>query len=224
MKRESVVMEIDDPARAVEAAAAESDFLRAVASVRRDGGRSLALGDAPVRPLSMAETAELEGLGNRAEDWARVRVAERFDPRRVRGARFHGEAHQQDDLFVNKGNYQGATATAVSTIELTRGITLSTANQFLEFVDQFTAQLKQAGLSATVAVKDSGGRTVLTPLSYSTSTNSTTFQQFQVFQAEFNNLLKSGNYTLDVKVTYNTNNKIGGWKTVSQHHFTFAGL
>ena len=43
-------------------------------------------------------------------------------------------------------------------------------------------------------------------------------------QQYFTNTIKSGAYTLDVTVAYNTNNKIGSWKTISQHHFEFQGF
>ena len=134
-------------------------------------------------------------------------------------------AKQQDDLFVNMGNYNGSTATAASSIELTRGITLSSSNQLLEFEQDFMTQLKQAGVSVTVSVKNSSGQVVQTPLTYSASTSSTSFVKYSVSQSNFNNLLKSGAYTLDVKVTYNTNNKIGAWQSISPaNHFEFKGF
>jgi hypothetical protein len=40
--------------------------------------------------LTPAEIAQLEALGNVADDWSQVHVAEGFDPRRVVGSRFHG--------------------------------------------------------------------------------------------------------------------------------------
>src|SRR5207248_7601785 len=70
--------------------AARSELLETVASVRRDGGVALALGDAPLRPLFKPEVAQLEALGNTAEDWSRVRVANGFNPRRVRNCEFRG--------------------------------------------------------------------------------------------------------------------------------------
>jgi hypothetical protein len=73
------------------AAVAHSELLRAVTSVRSDGGLSLALGSAPLRPLTELEIAQLEFRGNTAEDWSRVRVAEGFDVRRVRQSSFHGD-------------------------------------------------------------------------------------------------------------------------------------
>src|SRR5262245_53922499 len=75
----------------VRAAAARSEFLRAVASVRLDGGRRLALGDASLGPLSPEEIARLERGGSAADDWSKVLVAEGFDPGRVRNSSFHGE-------------------------------------------------------------------------------------------------------------------------------------
>ena len=69
----------------------ESEFLRDVASVRRDGGVALALGDAPLRPLFKPEIALLEEQGNTARDWSAVRVADGFNPRRVRNCELSGE-------------------------------------------------------------------------------------------------------------------------------------
>jgi hypothetical protein len=132
-------------------------------------------------------------------------------------------AKQQDDLSIDIGNYQGVTATASSTIELTRSITLSSSNQLLEFEQDFKNQLKQAGVSVTVTVKQ-GSTVVQTPLNFSASTRSSSFVSFSVNQSNINNRLASGNYTLDVKVSYNTNNKLGGWKAASAHHLDFEGL
>lgn len=75
----------------VRGAADQSAFLRAVASVREDGGPRLAVGGESLRPLTAAEVARLEGQGNSAEDWSKLRVAEGFDPARVRGCEFLGE-------------------------------------------------------------------------------------------------------------------------------------
>jgi len=70
--------------------AADSELLRAVASVREDGGLRYALGAAALRNLYKPEVDLLESLGNTARDWSRVRVADGFNPRRVRGCEFHG--------------------------------------------------------------------------------------------------------------------------------------
>jgi hypothetical protein len=81
----------EDPADKVYGASARSEVLRAVAAVRHDGGRSLGLGGRGVRPLLPEEVARLEQVGNRADDWGRVQVADPFDPHRVRDSSFHGE-------------------------------------------------------------------------------------------------------------------------------------
>src|SRR5881394_1981570 len=71
--------------------AAESELVQAVAAVRRDGGIAFALGETPLRSLFKPEIAQLEALGNTAEDWSRVRVAAGFNPRRVRNCEFRGD-------------------------------------------------------------------------------------------------------------------------------------
>src|SRR5437764_8001123 len=73
------------------AAAIRSEFLRAIVSSRQDGGRRLALGGTPVRPLTPAEVSRLERQGNSADDWSKVLVAKGFDPARVRSSHFQGE-------------------------------------------------------------------------------------------------------------------------------------
>jgi hypothetical protein len=80
-----------DLARKVLQAAAESELVRAAGAVRADGGRRLALGQVKLRRLYAEEVSRLEGLGNTAEDWARVQVADGFDWRRVRRSHFHGD-------------------------------------------------------------------------------------------------------------------------------------
>ncbi len=75
----------------VQAHLRSSEVLRAVTSVRGDSGRALALGTAPLRSLTTAEVERLEALGNTAEDWRRVRVAEGFDGERVRQSHFRGD-------------------------------------------------------------------------------------------------------------------------------------
>jgi len=75
----------------VRAALNESELLRAVLSVRRDGGRALALGGVRLRLLTPGEIGQLEQQGNWAESWSRVRVADGFDPGTVRLSSFHGD-------------------------------------------------------------------------------------------------------------------------------------
>jgi hypothetical protein len=71
-------------------ALAQSDLLRAVASVGADGGRLLALGEQPLRTLTDEEVARLERQGNSAEEWSRVLISTHFDPERVRNCQFFG--------------------------------------------------------------------------------------------------------------------------------------
>jgi hypothetical protein len=75
----------------VHKAIAESELIRAVASIRRDNGKSLVLGDLPLRPLYRDEIARLESQGNSSQDWSRVRVVDGFDWRRIRHSSFHGD-------------------------------------------------------------------------------------------------------------------------------------
>jgi hypothetical protein len=106
-----------DLAGRVRAAAAASEFLRAVASVRRDGGVALALGGEKVRPLLPEEVIKLESLGNCAADWSRVRVVSGFDWRTVRHCNFHGD--------VVLGRFTG-TVEAASGLPLPAGLWHST--------------------------------------------------------------------------------------------------
>jgi hypothetical protein len=75
----------------VHAALASSAFLRDVAAVGADGGRTFGLGAARVRPLFPEEVARLESAGNTSGDWSRVRVSEGFDWRCVRDSHFGGD-------------------------------------------------------------------------------------------------------------------------------------
>jgi len=71
--------------------AAESALLQTLADVRRDGGVAFAVGDSPLRRLTKPEIEQLEDFGNACRDWSRVRVADGFNPRRVRNCEFHGD-------------------------------------------------------------------------------------------------------------------------------------
>ncbi len=111
-----------DPVGAVEAAASESELLAAVASLRHDGGQSFALGEARVRPLFAEEIIRLEALGNHADAWSRVRVADGFDFRRVRQCSFHGDvvlgafggrARVAEGLELPTGVYRSTVADSV---------------------------------------------------------------------------------------------------------------
>jgi hypothetical protein len=129
---------------------------------------------------------------------------------------------QVDNLTVNMGTYQGSTQMATSKIELTRSFSLSTDNQTLEFAQQFTSQFTKAGFDVEVHVKNSSGQNVFNPIVSSHNLSGTT--TWQETDATFANIFKKGNYSLDVNVIYNTNNKLGGWKTISPHRFTFKGF
>ena len=80
-----------DPIASVQEGLAKSDLVRAVAAIRADGGRRFALGDGRSRNLLDSEEAELQRLGNVADDWNSVLVSEGFDTSRVRSCTFHGE-------------------------------------------------------------------------------------------------------------------------------------
>jgi hypothetical protein len=75
----------------VRQATATSEVIKAIASVRRDGGKELALGPVPLRSLYRDEVTRLESLGNSCADWSRIRVADGFDWRKVRSCSFHGD-------------------------------------------------------------------------------------------------------------------------------------
>jgi len=81
----------DDVIHKVREAAAHSELVGAVASIRRDGGRHHALGDAPLRPLYRDEIAQLEQRGNFCNDWSRVTVVDGFDWRKLTNCSLHGD-------------------------------------------------------------------------------------------------------------------------------------
>jgi hypothetical protein len=70
---------------------ATSELVQTIDEIRRDGGLGLALGGSPLRPLFKIEITQLESLGNTAEDWSRVRVASRFNPRRIQNCELRGD-------------------------------------------------------------------------------------------------------------------------------------
>ncbi|HIE05083.1 MAG TPA: DUF4954 family protein [Candidatus Latescibacteria bacterium] len=79
-----------DAVRKVREALRTSEFLKAIAEVRKDPG-AYALDGAKVLSLTREQISRLERNGNSAEDWSKVKVAEGFDPDRVRNCRFLGE-------------------------------------------------------------------------------------------------------------------------------------
>jgi Domain of unknown function (DUF4954) len=101
----------------VNLAFARSELLRAQRAVRQDGGRRLALGDDPMRPLTPEEIDRLRQGGNDAADWSRVLVVDGFDPARVSGCSFLGE--------VVLGRFAGAVPAGAG-VELPSGVYRST--------------------------------------------------------------------------------------------------
>ena len=53
----------DDVLIKLRKAAVQSELIQVVSSLRRDNGKSLVLGDTPLRPLYREEIARLEGQG-----------------------------------------------------------------------------------------------------------------------------------------------------------------
>jgi hypothetical protein len=134
---------------------------------------------------------------------------------------------QQDDLFVDMGSYQGGSqkgrGSAVSTIDLTRTFSITAASQSVEFEHDLLAVFQKGGAVVTASVKNSAGQTVATPIQYSAENRSNKPRNLTDFQQQFAQLGR-GNYTLDVHVQYFTNNKIGGWTSISGfHRFEFLG-
>lgn len=133
-------------------------------------------------------------------------------------------AEQVDDLSVNMGNYQGSSAPATSTINLTRGISITAPGQDVDFAHLLVAGFQNAGTDITVSVKNSTGQTVVRPVQLNLNNTSKNLEYFLAFQNDVARLNK-GNYTLNVQVQYFTNNKVGGWKSISAfHQFVFEGL
>src|SRR5438132_5702452 len=98
-------------------AAAQSDLVQAVCSIRPDGGRAFALGEVPLRPLYEEEIGHLERLGNSCANWSRLRVADGFDWRRVRNCAFQG------DVLLGRSNRDVRLAEGV---ELPAGLSNAT--------------------------------------------------------------------------------------------------
>ncbi len=89
----------------------DSDLIRAAARVRKRPDNVLRM---LVRALSREEIAIMEGRGCRADDWSCVRVAEDFDPFRVRRThfvgpcvlgRFDGEVEVEPGISLPTGVY-----------------------------------------------------------------------------------------------------------------------
>ena len=135
-------------------------------------------------------------------------------------------AKQSDVLSIDLGNYQNNTGPASSTYELTRGVSVTAPGQSVLFGDFFVAGFQNAGTSETVSVKNASGQTVVQPVQINLNNTSNSLEYFAAFQANLAKLQK-GDYTLDVRVKYFTNNKVGGvggWRSISNYHqFGFQG-
>ncbi len=100
----------------IQAALTDSEMLRSVATMRRDGCAALAISSA-TRPLTASEIQELKQLGNWADDWQTIQVCSPFNPRRIRGCTFRGE--------VTLGRFVGL-ATIGDGVQLPTGVYAST--------------------------------------------------------------------------------------------------
>lgn len=139
-----------DYAAWVREAARNSELLRAVAAVREDGGLAYALGECRLRRLYPEEISRLESQGNTAEDWSRVRVADGFDFRRVRGCAFYGA--------VVIGRFAGRTPLAPG-LELPAGLYDSTLADCVIGHDALVRDVRLLAnyvLAATAVVLDCG--------------------------------------------------------------------
>jgi Domain of unknown function (DUF4954) len=103
-------------------AIAQSEFVQTVTAARRDGGRTLALGETPLRSLFRHEIAQLEHQGNSSPDWSRVLVVDGFDWRRIQRSSFHGDVilgrftrqlRMADGLHLPAGIYGSTLANCV---------------------------------------------------------------------------------------------------------------
>ena len=96
---------------AIESMALTSPIIESVRSLRKRPDNCLGL---LTRDLSKEEIAVMEGRGCRADDWSTVKVAEDFDPFRVRRThfvgncvlgRFRGECEVQPGISLPAGVY-----------------------------------------------------------------------------------------------------------------------
>src|SRR6516225_2110814 len=112
----------------------------------------------------------------------------------------------QDDLFVDMGTYQGKNKAALSVISLERQISVPSAGEAINFAHAFATDFKQGGVDVAVAVYDSSGHLVATPITFDQQTNSTVFTTISAVQSASQSFA-GGNYILSVGIAYNTNNK-----------------
>jgi hypothetical protein len=84
-------------------------------------------------------------------------------------------------------------------------------------------QFAQAGEKVTLKVEDASGHVLFTPINFAFSNPSGNFLTVNENEL-YRTALAKGTYTLAVNVTYNTNNKLGGWKKKSAHLFDIEGF
>jgi hypothetical protein len=128
-----------------------------------------------------------------------------------------------DNLFVNMGNYQGSTQKGLSSITLDRNISVPSAGEAISIASAFATQLADAALHLSVRVLDGSGNQVAAPITFNGTVSGTTFSTISANQKN-TQTYNGGNFVLEVKINYETTNKIGGWKNISVHHFEFLGL
>jgi Domain of unknown function (DUF4954) len=101
---------------------AQSEFVQTMTAARRDGGRTLALGETPLRALFRHEITQLESQGNSSPDWSRVLVVDGFDWRRIQQSSLHGDVilgrftrqmRLADGLHLPAGIYRSTLANCV---------------------------------------------------------------------------------------------------------------
>ena len=133
---------------------------------------------------------------------------------------------QRDDLTVDMGTYQGATKTATSTINLTRGfsVTNGSGQNVLAEAD-YSTYLTYAGFNTGEQVKDSKGHVIMDLSGGIFNVNNPSgTQKLYANSGSTTVNIGPGNYTITVSLTYTTNNKIGSWKMKSKHHYEAMGL
>jgi hypothetical protein len=133
---------------------------------------------------------------------------------------------QQDDLNVDMGTYQGATARAFSAIHLTRGFTITDGGgQDVMLEADYVTFLAHAGFVVREKVKTANGHTILDISGgHFTVENASGTEKLFAQEKAIMGHLKRGDYVIAVTVSYHTNNKIGSWRMKSLHHFELLGL
>lgn len=109
---------IDLPFEPLAKALNDSDFIRTLLSIKGDYGVEWALAGERVRPLRKDEVQLLVFNGNTAEDWSQVKVAEGFQPVRVRDSEFRGQVTlgRFERMIRGPGGLEAASGVLNSTI------------------------------------------------------------------------------------------------------------